>query len=301
MKSDFSHVDISQGIGQIKEATTVLLSTPAFIKKHQLWRGFLDHKWVLIFSIVIASLFTFTLYKDIRNYFTPPSQETMDVDITIGNDGLDEIKNLEQPINDVSKNTEASIEIAQNSMADVKEQLDGDHKPLFSGSLKFLLLILLEVVIFHFAVKTNNILKEENKVLEFKDFYKAQIRMIFVLARKWVYGLLMYILVSILFGILGIEFMKDFTMFLIYGFYLGFAFLDNYLEQSGFTIKASAKCVQKHFGAAVTFGVFTSLLLYVPLVGPLVVPFIVGIAATRYGHANKIELFRFREEKVVKV
>ena len=73
--------------------------------------------------------------------------------------------------------------------------------------------------------------------------------------------------------------------------FLGFAFLDNYLEQFHFTIKESAKCIQSHFGAAVIFGIFTSILLHIPILGPIAVPFICGIAATRYGHRFRMETF----------
>ena len=111
------------------------------------------------------------------------------------------------------------------------------------------------------------------------------------MGRKWVLGLIMYILVSIVCGITQTGYLKDAIMFLIYGYYLGFAFLDNYLEQFHFSIKESVSCIQTHFGAATVFGIFTSIVMYVPLIGPLIVPFLCAIAATRYGHLNQMEAF----------
>jgi len=67
--------------------------------------------------------------------------------------------------------------------------------------------------------------------------------------------------------------------------------LDNYLEQFHFSIKQSVTCIQSHFGAATVFGIFTSLVMNVPLIGPLIVPFVCAIAATRYGHLNQMESF----------
>ena len=55
---------------------------------------------------------------------------------------------------------EAGLEAEKQTLVEPEEIMEEDHKPLFSSSLKFLLLIFLEVLIFHFAVKTNNILKK---------------------------------------------------------------------------------------------------------------------------------------------
>ena len=294
MKPNLSHVDPSKGLGQIKEAISILLSTPSFILKHELWKGFLEHKWVLIFSIVIASFFSYTLCKDIYHYFVPPIEESIEIDIPI--EGLDAgISTLESVIETSPEEAQTQLEEAKDKLIGKKEELTEKHRPLFSGSLKFLLLIFLEVLIFYFSVRTNNIIKGEKKALAFKDFVKAQKRMIMVMGRKWLYGLLMYILLSILCGLLDASRLVDPIMFFVYGYYLGFAFLDNYLEQYKFSLKNSSKCVQRHFGASAVFGVFASVLMNVPLLGPLVVPFICGIAATRYGHEAKMEAFAVRE------
>jgi len=119
-----------------------------------------------------------------------------------------------------------------------------------------------------------------------------------VMWRKWLYGLLMFIFISIICGITGTDYLKDAIMFLIYGYYMGFAFLDNYLEQFKFSINESVKCTQSHFGAATVFGVFTSLIISIPVIGPLIAPFLCAIAATRYGHAKNMESFP-RAKKVI--
>ena len=294
MKPNLTHVDPSKGPGQVKEATRILLSTPSFILKHELWKGFLEHKWVLIFSIVIASFFSYTLCKDIYHYFVPTIGQSIDFEIPT--EGLDVgIEVIEDAFNISPDESQTQLENAKDKLIGKKEELTEKHRPLFSGSLKFLLLIFLEVLIFYFSVRTNNIIKGEKKALAFKDFVKAQKRMIMVMGRKWLYGLLMYILLSILCGILDASRLVDPIMFFVYGYYLGFAFLDNYLEQYKFSLKNSSKCVQRHFGASAVFGVFASVLMNVPLLGPLVVPFICGIAATRYGHEAKMEAFDVRE------
>ncbi len=287
MKLDYSHIDLSKGPGQIKNAFAILKSTPNFIRQHKLWKGFGEHKWVLIFSIVIASLFTLTLYNDIYDYIFPSIKDSID----IPTEGIDEtIGTVKNAMADIPADTKANLLDTEEKLNQVKESLKEKNKPLFSGSLKFLLLIFLEVFIFHFSVKTNNILTNENKVLSFKDFVKAQKRMIIVMGRKWIAGLLMFILVSILCALSGMNAFKDVIMFFVYGFYLGFAFLDNYLEQFDFTIKKSVKCIQTHFGASAFFGILASLLMSIPFIGPLITPILFGIAATRYGHASRLEM-----------
>ena len=136
---------------------------------------------------------------------------------------------------------------------------------------------------------TNNILKKEKRLLTIEEFCRAQIRMVKIMGHKWVYGLVMYILVSIACSILKISYLTNFIMFFVYGFFLGFAFLDNYLEQYQFTIKKSSKQIQTHFGAATVLGIFASIGMLVPVIGPILIPFICAVAATIYGHKVGLE------------
>jgi len=286
---NFAHVDITKGFSQIVEAAKVLIQTPAFIKEHQLWKGFWDRKWVLIFSIIIATSFSFVLYNNIYDYFIPDKE---DVELNIPTEGFDEgIESMDEALNDSPDAGKPELEKGKQSLVKQKEILEGEHKPLFSSSLRFLLLIFLQVLMFHFAVRTNNVLKNENKAPRVKQLYKSQIRMVKLMLRKWIYGLIMYILMSILLGIIGQSHLIKPIMFFIYGYYIGFAFLDNYLAQFNFSIKESVKCIQSHFGASTLFGVFASAVMFIPTVGPLIVPFVCGIAATIYGHTTQMETF----------
>jgi len=194
---------------------------------------------------------------------------------------------------------ELSDEINQEVSTELegaKEQIR-EHRTVFSSSLKFLLLIFLEVLIFHFAVRTNNILKGKNTEAVFKDFTHAQVRMIKVMGLKWALGIAFYSIVSVVLGLAQIEFIKPVVMYLIYAYFIGFAFLDNYLEQFGYSIRESGECIQTHFGAATAFGVIAVVLMHIPFLGPLITPFICAIAATRYGHASKLEYYN--PEKVM--
>lgn len=286
MKSDFSHIDYKKAPYQVYMAGQVLLNTPGFIKKHQLWKGFLDHKWILIMTMVIMGTLSVTLYNDIDTYINAPNV----ADIEIPAEGFDtKIEALSAAALTSSEEEIESLEAEKKSLIERKEKLEAAHKPLFSGSYKFLLLILLEVLIFHFAVGTNNIIKDQNRILTVKEFARAQIRMIKVMVHKWIFGLLMYIGVSVVCGILKISYLTNLIMFFVYGFFLGFALLDNYLEQYHFTIPRSSKQIQTHFGAATTFGIFASIGMSIPVIGPILIPFIGAVAATLYGHQMGME------------
>ena len=273
---------------QASVALRVLRSTPAFIKKHQLWKGFLDHKWIMIVTILIMGTLSVTLYYDVHDYFSP--DEGININLDIPTEGFDDgIQALEEAALISPENAKESLEAGKKSLSDAKDKLEDNHKPLFSGSYKFLILIFLEILIFHFAVGTNNILKNENRLLIVREFSRAQIRMIKIMAHKWIFGLIIYILVSILFGILGLSKLTNFIMFFVYAFFMGFAFLDNYLEQYHFSIKKSSKRIQSHFGAATFFGIIASAGMSIPVIGPILMPFIFAVAATIYGHEVAME------------
>jgi len=208
--------------------------------------------------------------------------------VTEVNDIVDEI------VDEV--NTEVSEELENELSSELKDAISDEdsshvekHKSVFSNSLKFFLLIFLEVLIFHFAVRTNSILKGQKKEAFFKDFSHAQLRMIKVMGLKWALGLACYIVVTVALSIAQIRFVTPYLMYFVYAYFIGFAFLDNYMEQFGYTIRESSRTIQTHFGAAVTLGVIAGALMHIPLVGPLVTPFICAIAATRYGHQVKME------------
>lgn len=287
MKFDFSHIDSSKALTQVSMASRVLLDTPAFIKKHQLWKGFLDHKWILILTMIIMGTLSATLYSDLHDYFIPQENEVV---IEIDTEEIDaSIKALDITAINSSAEAREALEAEKRSLIETKEKLKAEHKPIFSGSYKFLILILLEILIFHFSVGTNNLVKNENRILTVREFARAQIRMIKVMAHKWIFGLIIYVLISFIFTILQMSFLTNFIMFFVYSFFLGLAFLDNYLEQYHISINKSSKCIQTHFGAAIVFGIVASIGMSIPVIGPIAMPFICAVAATLYGHEMKME------------
>ena len=134
MKIDFSHLDLNKGIAQVPIAVQVLRDTPAFIRNHQLWNGFLDHKWILILTILIMGTLSVTLYNDIHDYFLPSEKE---IELDISMEKMEnEIVELEAMSLFNPEEAKANLEEKTKSLAKAKEELKKNHRPLFSGSYK---------------------------------------------------------------------------------------------------------------------------------------------------------------------
>lgn len=159
---------------------------------------------------------------------------------------------------------------------------------LTSGT-KYILIILLEIIIFYFSVKTLGILTDRPTKPTFSEFIRAEKRMIKIMFLCFLKGIGASIVVSILLGIIGLNVISPAVMFVVYGYFMGYAFIDNYNEQFDHHIKQSQEIIRQHFGAAVTIGVVVSLLIYIPLLGPLFGPIFGSVSAAIYGNRYKVQ------------
>lgn len=251
---------------QIEEMIVCLLDAYPFFKKNRLYRGLLEKKWIIIFAIVVSILFSIRLINSILLF--------------IG---------VKQPADN-----NFSLELSEMGVMESAKLIS--EKVLFNGTPTYLLIILLEVIIFHVAVKTLSIVNNQILQPSFKDFLTAEKRMIKVMVRNFFKGAIISIILQVPISILDLEYLEDFIMFLVYSYYVGFAFLDNYNEQFDKTIKESNDIIKEHRWASTFLGVIISLLLYIPLLGALITPFLGAIAATLYGNKNNIEGIIMPEE-----
>jgi uncharacterized protein involved in cysteine biosynthesis len=173
------------------------------------------------------------------------------------------------------------------------------NKVLFSGSMKYFVLIFLEMLIFHFAVKTYEVLSGEKKVLKLKDFIDAQFRMLKVVIRSYFYEKILSILVMILLGIFGLGFLEIGIVFLIQCYFIGVAFVDNYNEQFNITVKESFSVAYDHFGATLLFGFVAYVLMSIPLVGAILASLIGAVATTCYLYNSSNKIGVEVEEKII--
>jgi len=249
------------------------LQAPQFIKNHRLWNGFFDHKWVTLFSLIIAIVFSHLLIKNM-------TRDRGEVHIGSVQDQLGE-------------EIEEDLTVFQNEETDDKNINDKIKKKggvfFFGGGMKYLLLIFLEVLIFHFSVKTYSILKGKTIDLKFNDFYKAEIRMLKVMLHSLIKTGILFVLLSIVLKIVGLSSIHKVFMFLIYAYFLGHAFLDNYNEQHLLSIKASDNIIRKRFLASIALGIIASVIVHIPVLGPLTAPLFCSVVATLYGYRHQLE------------
>jgi hypothetical protein len=236
----------------------VMLSAYGFFMENKLWKGFFKHKWIALATIGISLLFSYWMVIDVTSFFTSS------VDI---------------PVNEVG--------IIADQMSD--ESKKANAQTAISGGSKYLLLIILEIVIFYFSVKTIEILSGKKQPISFSNFWNAEIRMIKVLIRGFVQALVVQIIISILFGIFGVpDGIKRVVMFFVYAFFVGHAFFDNYNELYKLSIKKSEITTKYHFGATLALGSVSSVMLLIPLIGPIVTPIFAALTANIYGHRYKL-------------
>jgi thiamine transporter ThiT len=253
--------NLSEFIPQCLRTIQVFKETFPFIKENRLWTGYFDYKWIAIVSILISIAFTYVSYKNLVHNYFPQTEQT----------------------DSVVTNMNADV---QESIEDVKAE---GKRGAFTSGTKYILIILLEIIIFYFSVKTLAILTDRPRRPTFKEFVKAEKRMIKIMLLSFFKGIGASIVVSMILGILGLSAISPFVMFAVYGYFMGYAFLDNYNEQFEHKIKQSQEIIRKHFGAAVTIGIVVSILIYIPLLGPLFGPIIGSVAGAIYGERYKIE------------
>ncbi len=280
---------ITSSYQQAVDVSLAALKAPKFINDHRLWKGFFDHKWVSLFSIAIAFLFSYLMITNVMR----SSEELSSEDLV-----LEESDVVEEELYDLEKEDEEENEeeeeeddeAAEGDEQKVKEQVKKAGRSFFfSGGMKYLLLIFLEVLIFHFSVKTYSILKGKEIKLHVNDFYKAEIRMLQVMFQSLIKTWLIKLLITIFVGIVGFKFLKAPALFFVYSYFIGHAFLDNYNEQHALSIKDSSNIIKKRLGASTALGVIASVIMLVPLIGPLTAPLFCAVIATLYGYRHKLE------------
>ncbi len=238
-------------------------NTFSFIKENKLWTGFWSNQWMSAVSLILSAVFSVWLLDDLFSSHLDPisfqsniSQELTDKNAIIGKTVL-------------------------------KDSTDG----AISSGTKYVLLIFLEVIIFHFSVTTLNILSSGDAKPKFKEFLNAEKRMMKILFLSFIKGFAANLVItSILLNMLGLKSLGPFIMFFVYSYFIGYSFIDNYNEQFDINIKTSLLKVRKHLGAAIALGVVVNIIIFIPIIGPFVAPIFGGVAGTLYGYKYNVQL-----------
>ena len=221
-----------------------------FIKENKLWHGFWQYRWVLFILLVLAMVVGFKFFN-------------------IMSHGVHELFNPETASALVNVKTAASTVYEEGSSF------------LFHGSLKYFIMILLEVVVFHMVRRTNEILTGVSTELTFNKFFSAQVRMIKVTIRCFIMEMIATLIIKIFFGIFGfIDYLEPVVLFITQSYYLGMLMLDSYNESKHMTIKESFVEGKKYTGMLLALGFVLNLILMVPLLGAMVGPALAAVTLT---------------------
>ena len=235
--------DIQLGVKALKEAYP-------FVRRHRLWIGVLSYGWVSKFLLVIAFVIGLNFLAVLVNWFG-------------------------------SLHPEGPLSYGA-SLLDLYSGMFKKGYHLFSlGGMKYLILILGEVLIFHAARRTMEVLKGTKEAEpSLKDFMRAQMRMIEISLAAWAFELGVTILISIALGFMHADWLKSPLNWMIQCFFLGAVMVDGYLEKYKLKLTASIYVSRQIAGLALVIGVATYLLLSIPLIGAVIAPFFASIAAT---------------------
>ncbi len=222
----------------------------AFIQKHKIWKGFWEYGWVARILMVLAIL---AGLKFLQIYF--------------------------QWLGDAYDSDPLT---ALGSMGGMMwEAVTQEYNFFFAGGMKYVIIIFMEIVIYHASRKTVKLLTGRDEEATFKNFMKAQVRMIKVSFQSWIMEIIFTTLIGIAFSFSIFAFFSFLKPVLIFGvqcFFLGFAVMDNYNEQFDMTIKDSLKLSRRFFGVAIGTGLVLQIFFAIPAFGPIVGPFLAAVA-----------------------
>ena len=240
---------IPKYLSQFKKGLLKLHDTPDYIYKNQLWNGMDRYGWLSKILIVIAVVYGLVFLNIFIDWWG--KSDATDVYAATQSIGL--------------------------LASDVFERI---LKPLYSTGSNYVILALVEVLVFHFSRRALEELTGKEGNTAFKDFFNAQKRMIKVMLFASVMTLVAKIILEIVFGIFGfLSFLQPSFLLVVEFYFLGFAILDNYNEQFGLTIKESFHYTRDFIGVALALGIVVYLLLLVPVIGPVAAPIIAAVAA----------------------
>lgn len=232
-----------------------------FTRRKRLWEGFWRYGWVSRLLIILAIIAGIKFFDLLFDWF----------DRVDTSDPLSAASSLGTFFTDVAA-----------------EEL----KFLFSGGLKYAMLALMEILIFHISRRTFQLLSGKDSDATFRAFIRAQVRMLKVTLRSYVLEMVIVTLINVATGIMG--FLEPLGWIAILGvqaYYMGFTIIDNHFEQFGLTIKESIRESRNFLGIVLALGLILNLFFIIPVVGTIVGPILATVAATmimfELGEAHK--------------
>ena len=238
---------LSLFIGDVQLVFHYFRDAIPFIRENKLWKGLFEAKWFAHLVVGAGLLIYLQLYWIAKKVFTND------------HDG----------------------EVVLSSFAKLGSFFSETYDFLFVGAFKYVVLILLEIFIFHFIRKTIEKLSGLQEPASFAAFKQALWRMVKITIRNFILETIFSWIAIAVLGLLGLSFLKVVVVFLIQSYFLGFTLIDNYHEIQNLSIKKSEELTRSFPGVAVAVGAGFTLLLAIPLIGPVIAPIVAGVTASR--------------------
>jgi CysZ protein len=144
---------------------------------------------------------------------------------------------------------------------------------------KYLLLMALSPVLSIVSEKIEKDYKEKTKSTF--SVMSSAARSIRINLRNMIKELVVTVLLLVMSLIPGINILTFFLLFVVQSYFLGFGFMDFYLERH-FTFSQTIALVWKHKWAAICIGSIFTFIILIPILGVLVAPYFVTVTATKY-------------------
>lgn len=224
-----------------------------FIQTNKLWRGMDQYGWLSKALVIVAIILAWYAYGTVGRI-----TEVFD-----------------------AQDFTAAYQSLSSSVSDISS-MGADF--VSSSYFKYIVFILMEVVIFHFARRTLEIKTNQNFDTTFKAFWKAEKRMLKVAIHCAVTEWFLTLAITIIVSIFGLDFIKAPLVLIMQCYFLGFLMLDNYNEAYHLTIKESLKFSKSFSGVALGIGFVSYMMMMIPLVGSFLAPLLGAVTAAIVMH-----------------
>ena len=180
-----------------------------FITEHRPWKGLKQHRWMTGVVILAAIILGWQFFRQIW-------------------DMLAAVKNDQQ--------------VMSAGMATIFENFSFEKVEwVMHGGKKYLVLVVLEIIIFHIVRQVLQIRTGLKSDSSFQAFIEAEIRMIKVSFFAWVMESIVRGVFNLGLGILGLDALKFPIGLAVQFYFLGYSLIDNYMECYGWKNQGQRK------------------------------------------------------------
>lgn len=226
-----------------------------FIKEHRLWEGFQSYTWLvkgMMIGGILLSLHVLSSWNTIL---------------------------YSQDAGDNASVMSFFSSISLESLSSWTE-----------GSMKYVILIALEIVIFHFTRRSLMIATGDRIDTSFKTFIAAEKRMIQVAFFSYIAEKIFVGISNAGLSLFNLDLLQAPVGFIIASFYLGFAIVDNYNEIYKMTIKQSHRYTWHYAPVALIIGAMLNIMIQIPIFGFIIGPVFCAVIGTLAMHHISPEL-----------